>query len=270
MKYFIDFEATQFSQEIISIGCVREDGESFYSLIKPKKLSGITDFITSLTGITKDMVREAPNSDEVFKNFFTWLSNSEGVAEFYCYGNSDFNFLQKNLKDRTNNLFAQAALSIIGMNLKDYSSDVKNHFGLIKNISLKKVFNYFYPNEECNLHNALSDAEMLYKVYSSIVKKQEIVGIPFPDYIGEPIFETNDDFANYDILVNNTIYETFEEALDFAISILRNNNQPKFRKENIQRKIIHAINCKKEYFGLKWKVLRKGMQVSEDINYGSK
>lgn len=71
MKYFIDFEATQFSQEIISIGCVREDGKNFYSLIKPKKLSGITDFITSLTGITKDMVREAPNSDEVFKNFFT-------------------------------------------------------------------------------------------------------------------------------------------------------------------------------------------------------
>lgn len=29
MKYFIDFEATQFSQEIISVGCIREDGQTF-------------------------------------------------------------------------------------------------------------------------------------------------------------------------------------------------------------------------------------------------
>ncbi len=70
MKYFIDFEATQFTQEIISIGCIREDGEKFYSLIKPKNLKTITKFITELTGISKkDLVNEK-NSDEVFENFF--------------------------------------------------------------------------------------------------------------------------------------------------------------------------------------------------------
>lgn len=35
MKYFVDFEATQFAGEIISIGCVREDGKTFYSLVAP-------------------------------------------------------------------------------------------------------------------------------------------------------------------------------------------------------------------------------------------
>ena len=35
MKYFIDFEATQFSEEIISVGCKREDGETFYALVRP-------------------------------------------------------------------------------------------------------------------------------------------------------------------------------------------------------------------------------------------
>lgn len=37
MKYFIDFEATQFSREIISIGCIREDGQTFYALVAPKE-----------------------------------------------------------------------------------------------------------------------------------------------------------------------------------------------------------------------------------------
>ena len=35
MNYFIDFEATQFSNDIISIGCIDENGEEFYSLINP-------------------------------------------------------------------------------------------------------------------------------------------------------------------------------------------------------------------------------------------
>ena len=32
MKYFIDFEETQFKNEIISIDCVKETGKTFYSL----------------------------------------------------------------------------------------------------------------------------------------------------------------------------------------------------------------------------------------------
>ena len=36
MKYFLDFEATQFSHRIISIGAVCENGHSFYSLVKPE------------------------------------------------------------------------------------------------------------------------------------------------------------------------------------------------------------------------------------------
>ena len=51
MKYFIDFEATQFSGEIISIGCVDENGRQFYTLVKPAKMSEMTDFIEELTGI---------------------------------------------------------------------------------------------------------------------------------------------------------------------------------------------------------------------------
>ena len=66
MKYFIDFEAMQFSNEIISVGCVSENGEKFYSLVQPKKAKKITDFITTLTGITYEDLDCAPSADKVF------------------------------------------------------------------------------------------------------------------------------------------------------------------------------------------------------------
>ena len=94
MKYFLDFEATQFSNEIIAIGCVNENNQTFYSLVKPKKK--ITDFITSLTGITNEMLEDAPSSDKAFSAFYDWLNHNE-PAEFYCYGNCDIDFVKKNL-----------------------------------------------------------------------------------------------------------------------------------------------------------------------------
>ena len=33
MKFYIDFEATQYTENIISIGCVAENGDSFSSLV---------------------------------------------------------------------------------------------------------------------------------------------------------------------------------------------------------------------------------------------
>ena len=130
MKYFIDLEATQFNHEIISIGCVREDGDKFYSLVKPKNMSTVTNFITNLTGITKDSLKSSKNSDEVFEDFYDWLSKSNGTAEFFCYGNADDDFLRKNLNSRTHSLKAQSTISLLLTNLTDYSKNVKSHFEL--------------------------------------------------------------------------------------------------------------------------------------------
>ena len=61
MKFYIDFEATQYTENIISIGCVAENGDSFSSLVNcPYKVGS---FVTQLTGITNDMVSTAPSPD---------------------------------------------------------------------------------------------------------------------------------------------------------------------------------------------------------------
>ena len=82
MKYFIDFEATQFTNEIIEIGCINEYGDVFHSYIKAKKK--LTSFITNLTGITQDIINEAPSTDEVFENFFEWLNKFNNEEEM-CF-----------------------------------------------------------------------------------------------------------------------------------------------------------------------------------------
>ena len=67
MKYFIDFEANSPSNEIIEIGCVSENGDTFQTYVKPT--TKIDGFITGLTGITNEMVKDAPYIDVALKEF---------------------------------------------------------------------------------------------------------------------------------------------------------------------------------------------------------
>lgn len=179
MQFFIDFEATQFSHEIISIGCVREDGEVFKShvYVKPSKMSG---FITRLTGITKEDVRNAPTSDEVFHNFYEWIK-ADRAAIFYCYGDSDITFIQSNLK-RTSDMEATVALQYIHNNLVDFSIEVRKYFGLYKQISLKKLVAYYRGVDEIEqAHDALEDSLFLKEVYEHIVSEEPNTDA-FPEY----------------------------------------------------------------------------------------
>ncbi|MBQ4213637.1 MAG: hypothetical protein II673_00550, partial [Ruminococcus sp.] len=115
MRYFIDFEASQFAEEIISVGCVDESGRSFYSLVRPKKPKKVTDFITKLTGITREEVLAAATADEVFSKLYDWLDKSEAV-KFYCYGDCDRRFAF-NTVVTAEDFRAQTALSLIIANI---------------------------------------------------------------------------------------------------------------------------------------------------------
>lgn len=124
MKYFIDFEATQFSQEIISVGCIREDGQTFYALVAPKK-GKITPFITNLTGITAEMIDSAMSADAVFSEFYDWLfENLDDAPEFLVWGNSDGDFIRHTSRHATA-LKAKMALGYICGNYRDYAKMCK-------------------------------------------------------------------------------------------------------------------------------------------------
>ena len=64
MKHYIDFEASEALQKIISVGCIREDGEEFYSLVYTD--DPITQRIEEITGISQEDINDARSAEEVF------------------------------------------------------------------------------------------------------------------------------------------------------------------------------------------------------------
>lgn len=266
MNYFIDFEATQFSNEIISVGCIRSDGATFYEEVRAKRK--ITPFITSLTGITDEQNKIAANSDEVFSSFFDWLMECNNEkAIFYCYGNSDIDFIKKNLASTTN-IKAQAALSIIGMSLKDYSKVVKTHFGLIKNLSLVKLVAYYRGVESIEQkHNALEDAIYLKEAFDNVESEKEVIGHPFPDYELENNQQANEineltkeklkklpheiKIYNSDGILEYT-FSSLTEARRWIVSKLGKIDQLSANKRKIENKILNAYLQDKTYRGYKW------------------
>lgn len=284
MKYFIDLEATQFSNEIISIGCVREDGETFYSLVNVSK-NKMTNFITELTGITKEEVSTAPSSDEVFTDFYNWIVQDETKAQFFCYGNADLGFIRKNLNKATT-VKAQMGLSILALHLTDYSKCVERHFGLIKSISLKKVLAYYRQVEEVEQnHNALEDALFLKEIYDRINDEDDVVECPFPGYekplkieisskpainISRKLSITTDKFMDetmeFDVLQTSskrggTIIKRFsgkEATLNYIISTMSAETQEVAQPRNVASRLIRASTRNEQYCGRWWKIVAKG------------
>lgn len=87
MNFYLDFEANQYSERIISIGCIAENGARFETLVKPVKNEKVTAFITKLTGITNEMLKNAPSADEAFNAFYEFVktNNEGGTPTYYCY-----------------------------------------------------------------------------------------------------------------------------------------------------------------------------------------
>ena len=173
MDFYLDFEATQFSNRIISIGCIAGNGNTFSTLVQPSDKKKVNKFITELTGITNEMLVDAPSADEAFielYNFF--VANSDGKEPvYYVYGNSDADFLRATARHMEDTLACVTAQAIAG-NLIDYAAVVKKFFAAKSDMALRKV--YMLIQAEQNLiqkHDALEDAKMLETVVAHLHDK---------------------------------------------------------------------------------------------------
>lgn len=165
MIFSLDFEATQFSERIISIGCVAENGNTFYSLVKPaKKKDKVNNFITALTGITNEMLENAPTADEVFNNLFDFVADQgDGVPTYYCYGDCDVRFIERTIKHMTDPRAITFAIAMMNTMI-DFSQTAKAFFAVNETIALRKIYALIVGDEVDQAHNALEDAKMLHKV----------------------------------------------------------------------------------------------------------
>ena len=78
MNFYLDFEAAQFSNRIISIGCITDDDVYFYSLVKLEGKKKVGKFVAAMTNIKDEDLKEAPSADAVFADFWNW------VVDLYC------------------------------------------------------------------------------------------------------------------------------------------------------------------------------------------
>ena len=183
MNFYLDFEATQFSERIISIGCIADNGASFKTLVKPVKNEKVTAFITQLTGITNEMLEDAPTADEAFNAFYEFVraNNDGGTPTYYCYGNCDTRFIKRTVSGMSDFQAIMFASSIQAL-LVDYSAVVKTYLST-RGLALKKLVALIRQVDEVEQnHDALDDAIMLKECYEGLdtLDKDALTNAPAP------------------------------------------------------------------------------------------
>lgn len=164
---YIDFEANGISQiqEIISIGAVKETGESFYSLVKPH--AKLDHIIKENTHISQEEADIAPTIEEVMEQFEHWLGDME--YDFIVYGGSDKDFINCSMT-LTYNEQAITMLKKIIDNMVRVDLQIAKKFRR-KTIKLRSAYltMRLSSNESIEQHhNALEDAEMLKYVWENL------------------------------------------------------------------------------------------------------
>ena len=158
----LDFETTGFppNGEIIEIGCLEiVDGiidSSFSTLVKPRKK--ISSKITKLTGITNEMVMDAPVIEDAILDLYSFISNLPIVADNAYF---DVTFLtmayEKCRMKQKNKILDHYKLK------KKLSPDLKNH-------KLDTIITCF-DLSECQSHRALDDAICTFQHFNNCIQR---------------------------------------------------------------------------------------------------
>ena len=250
MKYFIDFEASEDRCEIISIGCVREDGEEFYSLVHSD--DPITPRIEEITGLSQKDIDGAPKAREVFESFFDWCSRDESFPEFVNYGSKDIEFVYNTYLNAVS-LKEASILSFLYINMYDCSEELKQFFYVNKTISLEKLAKYFDKNMGEQNHNALDDAKLLKMVYDKMKSGSRNFDA-FLEYVDPEKYP--DVVKRVLRLKNNEVVEEYKNLKEAVAWVMAQpNDRGSKYVQNAGEKIKHAAKNQSRYFDCNWRIV---------------
>ncbi|MFC5448129.1 ATP-dependent DNA helicase DinG [Paenibacillus aestuarii] len=169
MKFAVlDFETTGSGQadEIIQVGLVIIDQfqivDRYTSLVNPGM--GIPSSITTLTGITDEMVKDAPALDQVMSDMFPLLFDCVLVGHHVPF---DLSFLQRGLTKTGYPPFSGRVLDTMDM--------LRMLFPSISSLQLSMVASLFGIDHE-RPHQADSDAEVTALIW--IICMERLLGLP--------------------------------------------------------------------------------------------
>ena len=162
----IDIETTGLSPElddIIEVAGVRykngEKVDEFSSLVKPPREDGeeyVWSYITELTGITNEMLEDAPMLSEVIPKFYSFIGDSVLVGHNV---NFDINFLYDEFFKIVSKPLTNDFVDTMRMSRRVHPEE-KHH-------RLKDLVKRYNITQE-NAHRALDDCEVTKEIYDSI------------------------------------------------------------------------------------------------------
>ena len=163
-------------QEVIEFGAVKlgedlSEIDSFRALVKPA-LGEIPPRYAQLTGITNDMVAEAPDFETVLGQFAAWCEDAETV---YAWSGSDLDQLRGEVKMKG----IDFPLEALAGKWADFQKIFTRAVGLKRELSLEQAVNIANINFEGHQHDALWDARNtaeLYRIYRDEARFNAVIG----------------------------------------------------------------------------------------------
>ncbi|MFW6025675.1 MAG: PolC-type DNA polymerase III [Candidatus Woesearchaeota archaeon] len=164
MYTIVDIETTGLSRKrhkITEIAALKFDGEritgKFETLINP--LCNIPPKIVRLTGITNEMVSDAPCIEEKIKEFNSFLGNDIFVGHNATF---DYNFLDHNLNRHFGNNLENDKLCTMRLSRRLVPE--------LPNNKLSTITRYFNLKHE-NAHRAMADVKVTYQILREFLNR---------------------------------------------------------------------------------------------------
>ena len=156
------------SRETIEIGAVMLDNDmreisSFRTYVRPEYTACIVPVVAELTGITFDMVQNAPTFAEALRMFTNWCLGTGDEVTLYSWSDTDYNHIVKEMLMKSY-IVSTAEVCVLERPWQDFQAEFDHHLGFEKMVSLKNALNMAGIEFSGREHDALDDARSTSKL----------------------------------------------------------------------------------------------------------
>lgn len=165
------------TNEIIEIGASMLDENlweigKFQLYVKPEYNDVIVPKISKLTGITNEMVANAPTFSTAFKQFTDWCLNIKDDVMIYAWSNTDYSQVMKEIQLKQYEL-SDEEHKLMEHGWTDFQNEFDIHLGFERQISLKLALDMAGIDFKGRQHDALDDARNTAKLLR-VFKDEEL------------------------------------------------------------------------------------------------
>ena len=165
------------TNEIIEIGASMLDENlweigKFQIYVKPEYNDVIVPKISKLTGITNEMVANAPTFSVAFKQFTDWCLNIKDDVMIYAWSNTDHSQVMKEIQLKQYKL-SEEEHKLMEHGWTDFQNEFDIHLGFERQISLKLALDMAGIGFNGRQHDALDDARNTAKLLR-VFKDEEL------------------------------------------------------------------------------------------------